>query len=457
MSLAEPVIDHAAAPVWAPFVSLGVDVASPWAAAKQGAGVWDRSHWNSPTDARWSGLEPSWSSVVCDVVAAKIARGRSGALERVGTSTATLGVVNDTGWASWSDNPDPAVSLGLRPGRAVRMTAELADGTASTLWSGWLQSVNETYPAAGEGPPRADLAAVDSLSRLALVDPLEVDPPIGAGETIDARLRRLCALAGWPTSAQNFEPSPVTVQATALSRNLLDEAQLVVETEGGILYGDRDGSIRSRSRDWLRVEPFATAVQATFSNTGEGWCPAGIVVDGPDVSTVQNRIIVGRENGVAMQFDDLDSQSLYGIRTFKRLDYVADHDSQVELVGSRRLLLAAQPARRLQQLIVKPLSDPDNLFPFVLAVDYGWRLHVEYVHPRNGWGWSGDVHVHAIDHAIDAGGWVTTLRVEDASPWVAGSGWDRDLWGQGKWNGTVAADEVTTARRANQGGLQRWA
>jgi hypothetical protein len=454
-----PLIDHTRAPVWARWVSLGIDVASPWATDRDAA-LWDDARWDSPT-AQWAGSQPSWASVLCDVTAVKMSRGRAGSLDRVPTSTLSVKVENDSGWASWSDNPDPSISLGLRPGRAVRLTAELTDtGASYDLWTGWLQSAMEDYPSHGEGPPTADLMAVDSLSRLALVDPIEVDPPIGAGEQVHKRLERLCTLASWPLNRTRFEPSPVTVVATPLARNLLDEAQLTIDSEGGIIYGDRDGFISSRSRDWLRTEPVATEVQARFSNnpdTEDAWCPVGFVVDGPDVSTVANRVIVNRETDPTpppQQFDDGNSQSLYGIRTWKRLDYLCTTDNQVELLGSRRLLIMAQPARRLQSLTIDPLSNPTALFPFVLAVDYGWRLFVEYQHPSGAWGWSGEVHVHGIEHAISHDRWITTLRVEDAAPWVSGAGWDRDLWDQGKWSGTVP--ESFAVAGAKQGSFQRW-
>jgi hypothetical protein len=398
-------------------------------------GQWDQARWDA---GRWSGLEPAWESVVCDVAAVSIVGGRPGPLEPFPPSTLELSVRNDTGFWSWRPDVNPD-QLAMRPGRLIRILATDLVGAHGTvcLWRGFIERVDDTYDANGL---LATVTALDGLAQWALTNPAPLEAPGWAGASVQARLYLLASMVGWPPAWCRFDESTVTLVGTTLTGTALDLAVAAVAAEGGALYVDRDGMVTFRLRDWLSTDPVATTVNYELGTVHRpGWlCPTEYELIGPDVAEVANDIVKGRDGVPLIHVVDEHSIDVYQRRTYTDLAVQAETDEQVSLLARRRLGITSVPRPRVAAATVDPEADPAS-WDLILTAVYGMRLGIHYQHPT-GWGWNLEAHVHAVTHVIDAppGRWTTTVGLYDAAPFAVGSAWDRARWDTDRWAAPAA-------------------
>jgi hypothetical protein len=328
-----------------------------------------------------------------------------------------------------SPGPEP---FELRPGTPVRVRARhVSSGVTYPVWRGFLEEISESF--SPSETPTASLACQDGYAQVAHINLPERDP-VGAGETSDQRVHRLLDLAEWPQDRRDIDPGQVTVQATNLARNLVDDLGITADSEGGAVFSAKDGKFTFRNRDWFRLAPYATAVQATVGGDGEDVCASGyeIVRAGSDIV---NDVQFARAEGTMQRLTDETSVGKFRRRTYERSDFVCEHDEQVQVLAGRVLTSRAPGRVRMTSVTITPHSSDD--YRFCLAVDYGWRISVHYTSDV-GSDWTREMHVHGVEHKIGASTWTTTLKVDDAYAPPAqywddqrpGHGWDHALWDQ---------------------------
>lgn len=380
--------------------------------------LWNRAPWGAST-SRWSGLEPTWQEVTDRIIDATVQRGRASWLDRIGMSSAVCRADNDDGWLTW--NSDTLGAQDVRPGRPWRIWADVG-GVHHDLWRGFIEGIDDAYEPARR--PRASVRAQDAYAQVAHVN-LPERPAEGAGETSDARIGRILDAADWPAPWRRLEAGQVPVQATNMARNLADELGITADSEGGVVYAGTDGNVYFRNRDWLRLAPYATAVQAVI---GPGGLCASSHTVVRDASDIRNDVSLARAGGTMIRHVDADSVANYRRRTYNRADLICADDSQVDLLASRILGSRANSTVRLTDVTV-PVTDAASA-AFVAAVDYGWRLAVSWAEgPRS---WTREVHVMGLTHDIRPDRWSVTLAVDDAiaqptEPWGLGK------WGSAQW------------------------
>lgn len=435
-------LEPSSRPYWTRYVELilelGIGRTNTSGAA---VGSWDRSHWSpSPADGGvWSGLEPEWFRIdPCDILDLSITRGRERWIERFGASSATMTLLDADGSLSWAFEDD---TVPTRIARPVRISALIiATGEILPLWRGWIEGLDDSFEPGAI--PTVTLTAQDGFAQTAHVDLPEIDPPVGAGERSDERIARLLDLADWPKVWRNLEQGVITVQATNLARAIADDLGITADSEGGALYSDRNDHLVFRNRDWLRTDPHAVNTQAIIGGPDHDFCASsyGSSRQGDDIV---NDVQMARAGGTMRRFVDDESVALYRRRVFSRSDFVCQTDAQIDLLAQRLLSARSRAQLRIPTVVLEPNDDP-AFWRFVCAVDYGWRLELNYepqtvtssrALARAAGGWSREVQVQGIDYRISSAGWEVTLKVDDAresavDTWDGPRGWDLATWGE---------------------------
>ena len=403
-----------------------------------GGGLWGTALWGQDS---WSSAQIQWTDMTSLAQSVTTKTGKQAFLKQFRTGTATIIMDNTQGWFTPDAGVDPPGFLKLRPGRYVRILARSAteaippsdkpipDGAT------WTDSTGRTWTAHGTGlvlhdegtpaPPfepiwfgridtidnrhrdgnlSAIVRCVDGFADLAVNNTVE-QPSQGAGELSSARIVRILDHHDWPADRRDIGAGTFTMQPTTLAKAALSELQITTDSEGGDLWQKPNGELAFRGRNWMETSP--------------SWLlggPTGIPIDSIVTEWTWQRVVneahYAAANSTEQVATDTASQSIYGRRTFRRLDLINDDDSQV-------LNLAQETVARLKgdRLVVTEaaimVQDAETA-QFVTGVSIGdmVQLTVDTI-----WGWSSTylVNVISISDNIDASGWVMTLGFTDAS------------------------------------------
>ena len=206
------------------------------------------SRWNV-APATWNGEEPFFVDVTCYGIEIDTYTGRERAAVQWEVGTATIVLDNNSGWADYPPTMEPnPYDLTVRPGRQVRVAMSVDGGEPRVLWRGWVDAVNPGFDA--EYGDTVTLECIDAKGEVGRVDVAAVDPAVGAGESIKARLNRIATAAGWGPYYRNFDDAGINVVATELGGQAADLLNRAADSGGGALFGDVDGKLRYRNRDW---------------------------------------------------------------------------------------------------------------------------------------------------------------------------------------------------------------
>ena len=385
--------------------------------------LWGTAKWGAPT-SHWSGLEPTWNDVTGRALDLNVQRGRRTWLDRIGMSSTVVNADNADGWLTWN-----SASLGtqdVRPGRPLRIWARTVDdGAHHDIWRGFIEGIDDAYQPSKR--PQASIRAQDALAQIAHVD-LPEGAVVGAGETSDVRIGRILDNADWPPQWRRLDPGQVTMQGTNMARNLADELGITADSEGGVAYAGTDGNVYFRNRDWLRLAPYATAVQAVVGPDGTVCGTKHTVIR--DAGEIRNDVQLARAGGTMQRYVDNDSIALYRRRAYNRGDLICETDAQVQLLAQRLIGSRSKSLVRLTDVDVAVVDAATA--KFAASVDYGWRLIVDWEAPDGSEAWQREVHVMGVTHQIRPDGWSVTLAVDDAVAQPT-SPWGTAVWGTALW------------------------
>lgn len=414
-------------------------------------GLWDTARWDT-AGAVWSGVEPSWVDVTCDVVAFRCEYGRRRTTDRFVPGVATVVVDNQTGWADPNVTVDP-FTLNMRPGRAIRMGVVHEELGTCWLFRGFIDGMTPTY-----SPIEADtveLACIDALGEVnrAKLPPLAA--PAYEGDTVDARITRLLDLAKWPTTKRDLQPTGDALIAHALGGQLADLLGQAADSGGGAVFGDLEARVAYRPRDWQTYVP-GTPVDGTIGNVEPtDVCP--VRWERPfNRADLTTRVLIGRDVETAQVLEDLPAQVRYGIEPFERTDLLTASDAGITQLGRRILRTrSAATAPRVRSVTLDARTS-DDAMDLMSTVDVyqpsRYRCRLQY--PR---GEVFDVEHFAtgVAHEVTTEAWSLDLNLDLAEPYAAvGGRWDGAMWDQALWADVVLLAEEMRAMRDDMNGAR---
>jgi len=435
-----------------PLVEIGIgDIRSATGAA------WDEGRWDT---GRWAGIEPEWVDVSCDTRSSTIVYGRTALLDRFIAGGATIILDNESGWAD-PDTTDPPGVLSVRPGRPIRVSIVHAVHGAVVIFRGFIDAMTPRYPP-GE-PDTVELECLDALGEVNRARMAPVDPKVGDGDTGAERIHRILNAIGWVP--RDIQPDSETLVASGLGGSVADLLAVAADSTGGSVFGDMDGRVAYRSRDWQTFSP-DTPPDGTIGNVsgtpnrvtfGEfnyledgqqvvygvavgDVCPVQWVrpFDRNDIAT---RAIMGRDPETAVTVDDLDGIARYGIEPFERTDLLTANDDSLELLAERVLRVQGEDtAPRVRSVSLDAATSPEAL-DLMTTVDVyrpsRYRCRLEYPAPR-GVVFDDEYLATGVAHTITRDYWSVELNLDVAAPFAAAGGrWDSSFWDQATWSDAV--------------------
>jgi hypothetical protein len=321
-----------------------------------------------------------WHDVTCDVVDLNVRLGATendGVLARAEAATATI-VLRDPDRVYDPLNPaSPWTYQGqsrLVPGVPVVVFVEVLDAGGAihqiTRFTGTADSWLEPWtPHPAER--RCRLVASDAVKDLVALDRGE-QPAVGAGDTVDQRIARICTYYGWP-GARVLDASTVTLQATTLAQSAWELIGRATDDEIGYTYLDATGTLRFYNRArWLTSPPPVIAVGCTPTPITPA--PHDIVVAaeaGPLDLKIRNAVYAARVGGTQQVARVQASIDRYGgiERSYKRTDLGVTDDPQAAAWANYVVGLQAWPVTQLHTATLVPALDPASWLE-VLSVKY---------------------------------------------------------------------------------------
>jgi hypothetical protein len=395
-----------------------------------GFGAWDAGLWDS---ALW-GPDEIWTDISAYVRSISTDRHFSRDMQVWESGTATIVLNNFDARFSPSNLASEYVSYGItgiRPWRPVRIRATWA-GVTYDLFRGYALNWNESYdqPSPNGGGAYMTVSCVDEMASLARFDGL-AQTPVGAGELSGVRIHRILNNAGHG-GARMIDPGNVTVQATDLSANAVEELKLTTDSEGGGLYVSKSGTVVFQRSTALVDNTRSSTVQATYGD-GPGELPYSDVQPAYDGDLLKNIVSWSRVGGTVQTLTDEISRALYeDKRDTSKQNLICTTDLQVAQLAGVFLQQFSKPEDRIASVEIRPRGNPNLLFPAVLTREV--RDLVRAVRrPPGGITITRDCHIAGIAHEITGDNWVTTFTLWSATFYQSVGRWDTALWDQATW------------------------
>ena len=406
----------------APFCEVGFDdVRVGHTAAK-----WDHHAWDTPL-AKWSGVEPSWRDVSCEVWEASCEYGRASLTDRYVPGQANIIARNLDGWG------DPQQS-GLRPGRAIRFGVDHVEHGRVVLFRGFIDAVVPVYDPSHT--PTVELQCIDALAEVNRATLLAFPEPYpGQGDLPHERIATILTRARWPESKRDLKQSSVALMADAQGGQVADLLGRIADSSGGAVWGDKEARIGFRSRDWQMFNP-VTPVDATLGNVEPTDVCPGTWERPFDRASISTRVVFGRDPETAIVQDDDEGMALYGMESLERLDLLTLSDADIVSLAARTLATRSHTTMpRVRSVSLDARMGPRQLDVMTLAdpftpTHYRCRL----VEQDGRLVFDDRYMTTALAHTITADVWQLEMNLDLAAPYaVAGGRWDQAGWDQATW------------------------
>jgi hypothetical protein len=401
-----------------------------------GQAVWDRSRWDQPS-ATWAGTEPTWLDRSCEVIDAHAARGRERMIDRFSPGTADVTFRNVDGWADLAPAPHPPATLPLRPGRQLRFGVDTATGR-HVLYRGYVDEAVPVYDPYGLDVVTCN--AIDAFTEAGRASLAELTAAVGDGETADVRIARILDAIGWPNTYRALERGAMRLQSTVFGAAAVDLLGEAAEGVGGTVYGDLEGRVVYRGRDWQTYTP-GTPPAATIGNVD----PDGDICPSTWELSWRRRDVaayarMGRTDGVFREAFDQAAAAVIGPEPFVRDDLTTYDPDDLATLAARALAtrgLATMP--RIEAVTLDAARDPgDGSLVELMATAapetptrVRCRLRTRDGRPV----FDVEMFVVNVEHTItDTGRWWARFTLDAASPYAAAGGrWDRGRWDRTTW------------------------
>jgi len=371
--------------------------------------LWDQDEWDA---GQWSsgGVgEAYWYDVTAFALRVETSLGKDRFEEQFRTGRFKLILDNQTGIWNPIAGQTPNFKLSLRPGRWFKVEAYTELTGWVSMFTGYVDAINDTYAGAGFGIDTIvsgyGFSGVMQMDRL---PPLETPLP-GGGLTSD-RVTWLLDRWNWPIDYRDIQTGQATMLSSDLPGSTLDEMQKASEAEGGGIYFDQRAVPTFKAREWLKTDPRSTDVQFRIGGPGSDIDPLNYEVDWSG-QRVYNDIQLTRRDGIMQRATDTESWSRYFRRTFIRSALENDNDTDVLELADRFLAAFAYDRIRIEEVEIWPRDA--TRAALALETRLGDLIEAT-VSTGAGWGYTAEAHVMRIDHILTASDWEMTLRLDDS-------------------------------------------
>jgi hypothetical protein len=283
---------------------------------------------------------PTWTDVTSYIRGFSIRRGRTDELGRMETGQATIILDNR------DRRFDPTHTSGpyypnVLPMRKVNIRATWNSVTYD-LYTGFIERWPIDWPAGQDSTIAAQ--AVDGFmffGNTLLTYSIGAD---NAGTAINA----MVAATGWPIVDRSINGGASTLQAWSMtSANVLQQFQLLADSENGFLWMGGDGKIYFRERSYRLTASVSTTSQATFGDGGAS--ELGYLELEPEYDTtyLYNDVHVARVGGTEQIATDTASQAKYTKRSLPKSGLLIGTDNEAN--DAANYLLERDHARLLHR------------------------------------------------------------------------------------------------------------
>lgn len=216
--------------------------------------------------------------------------------------------------------------------------------------------------------------------------------------------------------------------AARLSGSALSYMQTLMQTEQGRMFVTGDGvlTVHDRQTDVIGITENVES-QADFGDAADfSELPFTDVQPVPvSIHTLRNTEYVSVEGSTAIAIDEA-SYGRYREQSESISSALGDPTAGRNL-GLSRLRRFAQPASRIDSLVIEPQMRPDDLFPFVLDVELGWKITLTQRPQGVGDPIVRTLTVEGIQHEVTGTSWRTVLYLvlsrltfDEEPSWVIG-------------------------------------
>ncbi len=427
----------------APFLEVGFDdIRIEHTGAK-----WDIGRWDDDV-SRWTGIEPTWRDVSCEIWEASCEYGRAALTDRFVPGQANVIARNLDGWG------DPKQS-GMRPGRPIRFGVDHAEFGRIIIFRGFIDAVVPVYDPTTM--PTVELQCIDALAevnRAALVPFPEVPegtPLPNHGETANLRINRILDRSAWPSLKRDIDPTSWRLIGDYQGGQVADLLGKAADSVGGAVWGDRNGDIGFRGRDWQMFDP-AIPVDGHIGNlpsTDPNQVCPGRWERPMDRASFSTRVIMGRNPETAIQRDDIPGQVLYGIESFERVDLLTFDDLDLADLADRTLVSRSHKTAPRVRTVTFDGRAGDAQVDLMTTVDVFKPSHYQcsLIETDGRLVFNDRYMATAVAHQITAANWSLEMNLDLAFPYEAPGGkWDEARWDQARWVPPVLLSEVSALR-----------
>jgi hypothetical protein len=233
----------------------------------------------------------------------------AGPLITYNAGTATVKLLNMDG----ALDPYVLEAAGLTgPGVILRLRYQLPSGTIEPVFYGFIDAWDPDATS-----PLVGIITVTATDGFILLNQAtdELVAPVGANESVTARVTRVLDAMNWPAAARSLGTTSEILQATSFGSPGLEMIQDAVKAEIGEFYMQPDGVAFLRGRHAIQTDSRSATSQGTFgSNRAGGEIPyVGRPVTAWDKQNMHNRVKATIEGSVNAQVaQDATSIGLYG-------------------------------------------------------------------------------------------------------------------------------------------------
>ena len=286
---------------------------------------------------------------------------------------------------------DPLYPLSPFAGNIIpRREIRVSLGTA-VQFSGWIDDWDLSYTP--DGNSIAGAVASDAFTILA-------NQTLTAGtpteERTDQRIATNLDDVSWAASLRDLEEGTVDVgtQEIAEGTNALTYMQKVTETESGLFFIGKDGSVTFRNRVQA---PSSTGLVTFDQGDNIPYSRIGIIYG---AELLYNSVTIANVDGATVTAQDTNSESEYGVRELSITDLLGANDQQSLDLAIRLINQYSEPEYRIEQLEVS-LHDLDSTDQeTVLGLELGSVCKVEFTPNGIGDPIERFISVIKIDHRV---------------------------------------------------------
>jgi hypothetical protein len=372
---------------------------------------------NEPT-SHWVGDQPFYIGIPCHVREVSTFCGRERADETWEVGTATIVVDNADGWADYPLG-DPDQLLSMRPGREVRVGVRVDDATNHYLWAGFIDGMEPGFDA--EDGEFVTFECIDAKGEAGRTFLGELAVGVGANETGTDRVRRILNAVSWFTGRRDLQTTSVQLKATTLDAQAVDLLDIAADSCGGAVFGDANGNVAFRGRDWQAVSMSAEP-DGTIGNFGGGVCPLNWEqsFNREDITT---KVVLGRPDEVPFSRRNDAAFKLYGEETFERTDLETRLDADIVILRDRILdVRSPDYMPRIAGVTLDAATDPAVVD--VLARVSPFKPSIVFCKHQGVDGrivFNKAMMVVGVEHTITPEGWQARLALDNAKPFQVGA------------------------------------